>query len=300
MAARKKTHSKASRSRQDIADLDICFIGGTMKSGTTWVQLLLDAHPEIRCRGEGHIVDVLVKELAGALTKYNNTIQGKNSTIFKEIEGFPILTQDDFTQICRTSAMRLFAKFDYGEGVRVLAEKTPDNVSHFEMLKQLFPRSKFINVIRDGRDVAVSGWHHNQRNSPKWAAETFGTIEKYCQTMAGIWLQQIASAQKFSEANPGAVTNVKYEDLLNTPAAEMKRIFKFLEVESSAELIKECREAASFKTLSGGRDPGQEDRSSHFRKGVAEQWRDDLSAEGRRIFNSIAGAQLKQLGYEVS
>ena len=184
MPENKKPLLKAPRSRVDIADLDICFIGGTMKSGTTWVQLLLDAHPEIRCRGEGHIVDVLVKELATVLTKYNNVINGKNVDIFKEIEGFPIFSQDDFTEICRSIAMRLFAKFEYGDEVRVLAEKTPDNVSHFQMLRQLFPQSKFVNVIRDGRDVVVSGWHHNRRVSPKWTAETFGTIEKYCERMA--------------------------------------------------------------------------------------------------------------------
>src|ERR1700722_16518864 len=30
------------------------FIGGAAKSGTTWLQLLLDRHPAISCNGEGH------------------------------------------------------------------------------------------------------------------------------------------------------------------------------------------------------------------------------------------------------
>ena len=30
----------------------VFFIGGAAKSGTTWLQLLLNAHPEISCSGE--------------------------------------------------------------------------------------------------------------------------------------------------------------------------------------------------------------------------------------------------------
>ena len=43
----------------ELRSKQIFFIGGTAKSGTTWVQLLLDAHPEVSCNGEGHFLDNL-------------------------------------------------------------------------------------------------------------------------------------------------------------------------------------------------------------------------------------------------
>ena len=36
------------------------FICGAIKSGTTWLQLMLDAHPDIACRGEGHLPNMLL------------------------------------------------------------------------------------------------------------------------------------------------------------------------------------------------------------------------------------------------
>ena len=40
------------------------FIGASPRTGTTWLQLLLDAHPDISCRGEGHFFDSLKPECA--------------------------------------------------------------------------------------------------------------------------------------------------------------------------------------------------------------------------------------------
>ncbi|MFP6691035.1 MAG: sulfotransferase, partial [Alphaproteobacteria bacterium] len=37
------------------------FICGAIKSGTTWLQLMLDAHPDIACRGEGHLPNMLCR-----------------------------------------------------------------------------------------------------------------------------------------------------------------------------------------------------------------------------------------------
>ena len=43
------------------------FIMGTIKSGTTWLQLVLDGHPEIACRGEGHFTNFLAPALSRAV-----------------------------------------------------------------------------------------------------------------------------------------------------------------------------------------------------------------------------------------
>ena len=42
------------------------------------------------------------------------------------------------------------------------------------MLGRIFPHARFLHVIRDGRDGAVSGRFHNLRVSKEWAelAET--------------------------------------------------------------------------------------------------------------------------------
>ena len=48
----------------------IFFILGCQKSGTTWVQHLLDAHPNIACAGEGHITDLIMPLLKQSFEAY--------------------------------------------------------------------------------------------------------------------------------------------------------------------------------------------------------------------------------------
>ncbi len=49
----------------------IFFIGGSQKSGTTWLQLLLNAHPQVVCQGEGHITSHFAQLLLTILDKHN-------------------------------------------------------------------------------------------------------------------------------------------------------------------------------------------------------------------------------------
>ena len=49
-----------------VLQKDLFFLVGVGKSGTTWLQKLLDGHPEISCNGEGHFVDVLLPQLQDA------------------------------------------------------------------------------------------------------------------------------------------------------------------------------------------------------------------------------------------
>jgi hypothetical protein len=57
-------------------------------------------------------------------------------------------------------------------------------------------------------------------------------------------------------------------------------------------------EAASFERLSEGREQGQEDTSSFYRKGVAGDWKNHFTERDKRIFKKEAGELLIELGYE--
>lgn len=61
-----------------------------------------------------------------------------------------------------------------------------------------------------------------------------------------------------------------------------------------ARAIRGCR----FEKMSGGRQPGQEDSTSHFRKGTAGDWRNHFTAEHIAFFKRHYNALLLKLGYE--
>jgi hypothetical protein len=93
-------------------------------------------------------------------------------------------------------------------------------------------------------------------------------------------------------------TEVRYEDLLVRPNEEVERLLDFLGVDTDERLVEHCVSSASFEKLSRGRQRGQEDPSSFYRKGVAGDWKNHFSEEDRLVFKEEAGELLIRLGYE--
>ena len=64
------------------------------------------------------------------------------------------------------------------------------------------------------------------------------------------------------------------------------------------ETITQVHDDFSFKKLSGGRKPGEENRKSHYRKGKAGDWANHFSEDHRAYFKEKFGDLLIKLGYE--
>jgi hypothetical protein len=275
----------------------IFFIGGTAKSGTTWLQLLLNAHPAISCSGEGHFINHLAPLIKSAFEQHCDLIDKKNTSIFREIEGYREIKNEDFLYILTSCISVFLIAQSKSKTTRAVGEKTPDNVRHFKVFDTLFPTAKFIHVVRDGRDCAVSGWFHNQRVTPDWANRQFGSMEGFASMSAGKWAADLRLAQEFADRHPRRIRQVRYEDLVAQPETKLAEVFDFLGVESSESLLAQCRQAACFAKLSGGRNPGEENRDSFFRKGVPGDWRRHFGDAVAAEFREQAGTWLDRFGY---
>jgi len=277
----------------------IFFIGGVMKSGTTWLQLLLNQHPDIACHGEAHIPSYLIPLFVKTIDEYNEHIAWKNGSIFDGLEGYPTLRDEHRTYLWASSVAFLLAEQLKRKPARVVGEKTPDNVRFFTLLDAAFPRARFIQIVRDGRDCAVSGWFHNRRVSPEWAEETFPTFESYAASFAEQWNREVSEGRQFGATRPDRYLEIRYEDLIAAPEATLATTLKFLGVSARTDKVRHCLEAASFEKLSGGRSRGQEDQSSFFRSGVQGDWKKHFSPEAERLFLERAGERLADYGYHI-
>ncbi len=164
---------------------------GPSKSGTTWVQRLLDAHPEIRCHFQlplfsfedssriparpGQAVFSRLRspfqelfaereeEVYWVRLRY---FQRLRPVLEAEIRSLgkrfpeandPVLLRETLLETYRALADRFLA--DVPGKKRYGTKATTDLDFFFE----LYPAAKVIAVIRDGRDVAVSKRFHMQR-----------------------------------------------------------------------------------------------------------------------------------------
>src|ERR1700676_1346960 len=80
----------------ELRSKQIFFVSGAAKSGTTWLQLLLDAPPEVSCRGEGHPPNNFVSLLQDALYRQNEYESAKQLSISGELRVYSDFNYDHF------------------------------------------------------------------------------------------------------------------------------------------------------------------------------------------------------------
>ncbi len=279
---------EVNRNVEDILSRQLFFIAATEKSGTTWMQLMLDGHPEIACRGEGQFVSKLAGSLGGGLKDYSTFIEGLNKNVFSETGGFPTFDREDLSHLIRMSAGLLLSKYGITDDIRAIGEKTPGNVRYLQALLSLFL------MVRDIRDITVSGHVHLKRQHGKAGEEP---IQGYAKRVAKIWAQDVERAQIFMASNKERCVFVRYEDLHAQPQASMKPVIDHLGIDPRPEMIEKCVEAGCFQNLSKGRERGQEDINSQFRKGIVGDWQHVLDEATRAIILEEAGETLTALGY---
>lgn len=68
-----------NRALRGMTDVGTVFVLGPQRSGTTWVQLLLDAHPECACRFELRLHDTLMAGMHQMVGTYNALISAIRS-----------------------------------------------------------------------------------------------------------------------------------------------------------------------------------------------------------------------------
>jgi hypothetical protein len=149
-----------------VADQQLFFVGGAPRSGTTWLQYLLDSHPEVSCRGEAAFMKHLPGPLAKGLADWSAALRAKNEKLFGPAPGYPLPPEDDAEALLATEILLSLARQAEARQVCAVGEKTPENVFFFAQLKRLFPAAKFVGIARDPRDVLTSAWHFFHRVGP--------------------------------------------------------------------------------------------------------------------------------------
>lgn len=276
-----------------MGEAGLFFIGGTEKSGTTWMQALLDAHPQAVCRGEGQIVNHLVPLLGEALTSYGRRVKAINDATVPPALHFPLPDNDLALEVVRATVTALLNRYPAPPGRRAIGEKTPGNVRGLDLLRRLFPGARFVLMLRDGRDVVTSLWFYNRRISGDAPA-----MADLVARAAPVWAEDCRRALAFQTAHPDRAVLLRYEDLLTDAEGGLTSVLRLLGLDADPATVAACVAAARFETLSGGRRRGETDPASQFRRGVAGDWRDHFDAAAESAFMTAAGGMLARLGYD--
>ncbi|HWI87154.1 MAG TPA: sulfotransferase [Sphingomonas sp.] len=284
---------------QEVAtnERQVFFVCGAPKSGTTWLQRLLDAHPEILCSGEGHFIEHFSIPLAKVMRDYAGKMRLVADRVYEGEPYYTRLEQDALDRLVRTFVIDRLLSRDPGPEVRWIGDKTPRYATYLPHLMRIFPDARFINIVRDPRDVALSRLHQAKR-AGREGLTIAGTAERSAFIRDGglDWVRNVEPIAPFAIAHPGRLHSIRYEDMIADPAREAGRLFAFLGASTDRNLIDDAVAKTSFEALSG-RKPGEEHPTSFLRKGIAGDWVGGLEHSAIAVLEQVAGPLMRTLGY---
>jgi hypothetical protein len=202
------------------------FIVGAGRSGTTLLRLIIAGHTAIEIPPETWFILPLVSKfsLKNRLTR-DEVVEVANVMVKDyrwpdmEIEPDALLKQalslNEPTLVDIVNIV--YERYLERAKKRRLGDKTPPYIEIVPQLSELYPGAKFIHLVRDGRDVAISyidlWWHGNCR----YYEPDFD------------WTRALRFREKYAKtALDRSILDVKYEDLLSDPEFVVRKICDFL------------------------------------------------------------------------
>ena len=167
-------------------------------------------------------------------------------------------------------------------------------------IESVLPEARFVHLVRDGRDVALSVLGMN------WGPSTVPEA-------AFRWKKRILRARE-QAPRIGHYVEIRYEDLVRDTEATLRRICEFVDLPYDEEMLRYHEHASErlqekARDLDRGPDKAPQTAEARLESHALatqppdperiERWRTEMSVEDRAVYEELAGDLLADLGYEV-
>jgi hypothetical protein len=211
-------------------ELDPIVVFGAPRSGTTYLEQILNAHPAVFISHETRVF---------AWLHHAVQLIQDHRLLANHREEFRDHLHSVGPQVVRDFYRRLAPEARYW-GDKNPHYADPFNRGALELIAELFPGSRFVHVIRDGRDVVSSLTQKRLSEDKPWA-----TFDQALRT----WKQHVRLGRAFGEAlPPERYIEIRYEDLVADDVVVAGRLFRFLGIESHPAVEAFCRSQQEKRT----------------------------------------------------
>lgn len=304
-------------------------VSGSEKSGTTWLEGILNAHADILVLHEGNLLNVVEFDtLAGQMKQ--DYVEFASREFIKWRPPYPNVS--DYTQFSQVCVARALARaFDEMWDGRALIDRTPHYCDRYVSVLRHWPEAKILHITRHPLDVLVSRIFHEMnifRNSGGNALLTsecldanflaalvnrfdsgvaptnlLGTASFYEGRFDGLlnaWIKDQQYARWAAELFPDRVMCVTYEDLLDNPAQMIEHVYGFIGISLAPYELTRIVADSRFQKMSGGRRPGEKNNSEFFRNGQSGDYLNHLSPAQAQYCWGLVGEIARQFGYRLA
>jgi len=276
------------------------FIVGVARSGTTLLRLMLDAHPALAIPGETHFLSPLLKQPPLSKDEFLERVTAAETWENMALEAADLRAAlDRLETFSLADATRCFYRL-YAEriGKAHWGDKTGIYLNIMTALQDLLPEARFIHIIRDGRDNALS-----------FQGLWFGPGNDFAD-LAQFWVGRITAARQQAQSLPHYL-EVRYEALVSEPERVLREICDYIALPFDPATLA-YHDAAGARLAEYTRPFGKQGtptdidafRTIYARAatppdtGRIGRWRTEMPLAEQRRFEAVAGPLLRELGYE--
>lgn len=262
-----------------IEDFEQIFILGAPRSGTTFLASLLKL-----TKYSEPVETHFIPKFFHRLDDYGDLTQQENlSKLISDIQSERAVQQWELRLDIQALCEQFRTGFDYAKLVNLICtarqgdpgrqancwgDKTPWYLNEPETLASLFPKAKFIYIVRDGRDVTLSLLKKD------WGPNNVYACAEYWER-----LNRPHPCFKKME-DEGRLLRLSYEELITDRAGHIQTFYRFL---GQGHLSEQA--IASL--------PKAMEKNS-------QKWKTEMSPRQRDVFEAVAGNTLDSFNYETS
>jgi tetratricopeptide (TPR) repeat protein len=198
------------------------FVVGFPRSGTTLLELALDAHPQLKSMDEQRFVQDALDDMVAEGARYPQRLRD--------------VSPEALERVRRRYWERVAKKVKLAPGER-LVDKNPLNILRLPAIRRVFPNARVLLAVRHPCDVILS-CYMQQFRAPDFAllCRSVESLAHGFRRTFDYWYSQAALLTP-------AVHEIKYENLVRDFAAGMQRITDFLELRWDERMLRPAERA---------------------------------------------------------
>jgi hypothetical protein len=275
------------------------FVVGCPRSGTTLLQRMMDNHPDLTVANDTHFIMRAAKK---ELRKSSDPLMSKalvNKVLnYHRFKRMGLSTEEVVQTASGADRYSEFVRNLYNlrgvaQGKPLSGEKTPDFCRKMPALHALAPGARFIHIIRDGRNTALStmNWAGQNKGPGRWTHWNEDGLS--CCALWWRWQSGIGIRDGW-QLPEGQYHEIKYEDLVSDSTTALSSMANFLQIPDSDRM------ARYFEGKTKA-NPKLSPKSAWLppTKGL-RNWCEEMTQPDVAVFEAIAGKLLVELGYELS
>lgn len=198
---------------------------GVPRSGTTLLRRILDAHPNIACPGETHLLNAVARFLHS-----DELIEGARMGVLDGLSfaGFP---EEEVLEKLREFVFSFQRTHARRQGKGRWAEKTATDTFYLREIEKVFAEhAYFICVFRHGLDVACSNMELAEKNGGymdefhEYIKQNKQPLIAFCQA----WVDLTTSLMEFADRHSENTIVYRYEDLAKHPEETLREVIEFI------------------------------------------------------------------------